>query len=52
MNYRRTRVLPANPDKISRMDYSKHPHARVIGSVVVGVALLAGLYVWAFSAVG
>ena len=51
MNYRRTHVRPANPEKISRMDYSKHPHARVI-SIFVGIAALVVLYVWAFNAVG
>ena len=51
MNYRRTRVLPANPDKISRVDYSKHPHARII-SIGVGIVALVALYIWAFSAVG
>jgi len=34
----------------SRMDYNKHPQAKLI-SVGVGVALLIVLFVWAFTAV-
>lgn len=49
MNPKRTHVLPAKA-KISRVDYSKHPHARII-SIAVGIAGLLALYVWGFNAV-
>ena len=50
MNNKRTHILPANPNKISRVDYSKHPHAKLI-SVGVGVVFLLALYVWGFTAI-
>lgn len=43
--------IPPARVKISRVDYSKHEHARLI-SVVVGVFALLAVFVWGWNAVG
>lgn len=43
--------IPPAKAKISRVDYSKHPHARTI-SIVVGAIALVAVYVWGWNAVG